>query len=79
MPRLLLKILHKWTKTVMKEEKEYSEEDIFRRYVVSELKGLNMSQKRLANNKIKNILNCLTLEQLGNELALLNKFQYNIC
>ena len=46
----------------MKEEKEYSEEDIFRRYVVSELKGLNMSQKRLANNKIKNILNCLTLE-----------------
>ena len=71
-------ILRKLTETVMKEEKEDSEEDVFAKYVASELKGLNMRQKRLAKNEITNILNRLALEQLDNKMTLLDKFQYNV-
>ena len=59
----------------MKEEKEDSEEDVFRKYVASELKGLNMRQKRLAKNEVTNILNRLALGQFDNEMTLLDKFQ----
>ena len=68
-------ILRKLTETLMKEEKEDSEEDVFGKYVASELKGLNMRQKRLAKNEITNILNRLALEQFDNEMTLLDKFQ----
>ena len=68
-------ILRKLTETLMKEEKEDNEEDAFSKYVASELKGLNMRQKRLAKNEISNILNRLALEQFDNEMTLLNKFQ----
>ena len=68
-------ILRKLTETLIKEGKEV----IFRTYLASELKGLNMPQKRLAQNELTNILNHLALEQLDNELALLDKFQQNIC
>ena len=59
----------------MKEEKEDSKEDVFGKYVASELKRLNMRQKRLAKNEITNILNRLALEQFDNEMTLLDKFQ----
>ena len=68
-------ILRKLTETLMKEEKEDSEEDMFAKYVASELKGLNMRQKRLAKNEITNILNRLALEQFDNEMTLPDKFQ----
>ena len=68
-------ILWKLTETLMKEEKQDSVEDVLRKYMASELKGLNMRQKRLAKNDITNILNRLALEQLDNELTLLDKFQ----
>ena len=68
-------ILRKLTETLIKEEKEDSEEDVFEKYVASELKGFNMRQKRLAKNEITNILNCLALEQFDNEMTLLDKFQ----
>ena len=68
-------ILRKLTETLMKEEKEDSEGDVFGKYVASELKGLNMRQKRLAKNEITNILNRLALEQFDNEMTLLDKFQ----
>ena len=70
-----MEILWKLTETLMKEEKEYSKEDVFGKYVASELKGLNMQQKRLAKNEITNILNRLALEQLDKEMPLLDKFQ----
>ena len=54
---------------------EDSEEDLFGKYVASELKGLNMRQKRLAKNETTNILNRLALGQLDNEMTLLDKFQ----
>ena len=56
----------------MKEEKEDSEEDIFGKYVASELKKLNMRQKRLAKSEITNRL---AFKQLDNKLALLDKLQ----
>ena len=59
----------------MKEEKEDREEDVLGKYVASELKGLNIRQKRLAKNEITNILNRLALEQFDNEMTLLDKFQ----
>ena len=65
-------ILRKLTETLMNEEKEDSEEDVFGKYVASELKGLNMRQKRLAKNEITNILNRLALEQFDNEMTLLD-------
>ena len=68
-------ILRKLTETLMKEEKEDSEEDVFGKYVASELKGLNMRQKRLAKNEITNILNRLAFEQFDNEMTFLDKFQ----
>ena len=68
-------ILRKLTETLMKEEKEDSEEDVFGKYVASELKGLNMRQKKLAKNEITNILNRLALEQFDNKMSLLDKFQ----
>ena len=68
-------ILRKLTETLMKKEKEDSEEDVFGKYVASELKRLNMGQKRLAKNGITNILNRIALEQLDNEMTLLDKFQ----
>ena len=68
-------ILRKLTETLMKEEKEDSEGDVFGKYVASELKGLNMRQKRLAKKEITNILNRLALEQFDNETTLLDKFQ----
>ena len=68
-------ILRKLSETLIKEEKEDSEEDVFGKYVASELKGLNMRQKRLAKNETTNILNRLALEQLDNEMTLLDKFQ----
>ena len=68
-------ILRKSTETLMKEKKKDSEEDVFGKYVASELKGLNMRQKRLAKNEITNILNRLALEQFDNEMTLLDKFQ----
>ena len=61
----------------MKEEKKDSEEDVFGKYVGSELKGLNMRQKRLAKTEIINILNHLALKQFDNEMTLLDKFKYN--
>ena len=61
------KILRKFNETLMKEEKEDSEEDVFGKYLASELKGLNMRQKGLAKNEITNILNRLALKQFGNE------------
>ena len=70
-----MEILWKLTETLMKEEKEYSKEDVFGKYVASELKGLTMQQKRLAKNEITNILNRLALEQLDKEMPLLDKFQ----
>ena len=48
---------------------------MFAKYVASELKGLNMRQKRLAKNEITNILNRLALEQFDNEMTLPDKFQ----
>ena len=68
-------ILWKLTETLMKEEKQDSVEDLLRKYMASELKGLNMRQKRSAKNEITNILNRLALEQLDNEMTLLDKFQ----
>ena len=61
------KTLRKFNETLMKEEKEDSEEDVFGKYLASELKGLNMRQKGLAKNEITNILNRLALKQFGNE------------
>ena len=60
----------------MKEEKEDSEEDIFGKYVASELKKLNMRQKRLAKSEITNRL---AFKQFDNKLALLDKLQQNLC
>ena len=74
-PSSITEILRKFTETLMKEEKEDSEEDVFGKYVASELKGLNMRQKRLAKNEITNIFNRLALEQFDNEMTLLDKFQ----
>ena len=71
-------ILRKLTETLMKEEKKDSEEDVFGKYVGSELKGLNMRQKRLAKTEIINILNHLALKQFDNEMTLLDKFKYNV-
>ena len=68
-------ILRKLTEILMKEEKEDSEEDVFGKYVASELKGSNMRQKKLAKNEITNILNRLALEQFDNKMSLLDKFQ----
>ena len=45
------------------------------KYVESELKGLNMRQKKLEKKEITNILNRLALEQFDNEMTLLDKFQ----
>ena len=44
-------ILRKLTETLTKEEKGNSEEDVFGKYVASELTGLNMRQKRFAKNE----------------------------
>ena len=68
-------ILRKLTETLMREEKEDSEVDVFGKYVAIELKGLNTRQKRLAKNEITNILSRLALEQFDNEMTLLDKFQ----
>ena len=74
-PPSTTEILRNLTETLMKEEKEDSEEDVFGKYLESELKGLNMRQKRLGKNEITNILNRLALEQFDNEMTLLDKFQ----
>ena len=69
-------ILQKLTETLIKEEKEdLCKDDVFGKYMASELKGLSISQKRLAKNEITSIPNRLALEQLVNELALLDKSQ----
>ena len=67
-------ILQKLTDTLTIEEKEESVEDVFGKYVASELKCLNMQQKRIAKSEITNILNHLALEQLDNKMALLDRF-----
>ena len=66
-------VLQKLTGTLTKEEKEESVEDVYGKYVASELKCLNVRQKRIAKSKITNILNRLALEQFDNEMALLDR------
>ena len=49
-------ILRKSTETLMKEKKKDSEEDVFGKYVASDLKGLNMRQKDWQKMKLQTFL-----------------------
>ena len=70
-------MLRKLTETLMKEEKEDSEEDVFRVRKVRDkwVEGVKHATEKIGKSEITNILNRLALEQLDNEMTLLDKFQ----